>query len=92
MKINKLTFKNINSLKGLHVIEFNKPPLSETGIFAITGVVGSGKSTILDVITLSLFNKTPRFTGGGGLNSSVISHHGAIITRNTKECFGDMMN
>jgi len=87
MKINKLNFKNINSLKGEHCIEFNKPPLSETGIFAITGAVGSGKSTILDVITLALFNKTPRFSS---LSTNEISYHGAIITRNTKECYAEI--
>lgn len=87
MKINKLIFKNINSLKGEHCIEFNKPPLSETGIFAITGAVGSGKSTILDVITLALFNKTPRFAS---ISTTEISYHGAIITRNTKDCYAEI--
>ena len=61
MKILRLKFKNINNLKGDHDIFFDKLPLSKAGIFAIVGPTGSGKSTILDVITLALFNKIPRF-------------------------------
>lgn len=61
MKIHQITFKNINNLKGEHQISFNEAPLSAAGIFAIVGPTGSGKSTILDVITLALFNRIPRF-------------------------------
>ncbi len=62
MKIISIEFENINSLKGVHRVDFDKQPLSESGIFAITGPTGSGKSTLLDVITLALFNKIPRFS------------------------------
>jgi len=46
-----LFLKIINSLKGENEISFDAEPLSSAGIFAITGPTGSGKSTILDVIT-----------------------------------------
>jgi len=54
MKIRKITFKNIHSLKGQHEVEFSEGVLSEAGLFLITGPTGSGKSTLLDVITLAL--------------------------------------
>ncbi len=60
MKILKLNFKNLNSLKGEWEIDFRKSEFSQSGIFAITGPTGSGKSTILDAITLALYGKTPR--------------------------------
>ncbi len=87
MNIIKLTFQNINSLKGTNTIDFTSPPLSQTGIFAITGPTGSGKSTILDAITLALFNQTPRT---GTLSKSRIEELGAVITRNTFESFAEI--
>ncbi|MEE9374162.1 MAG: AAA family ATPase [Saprospiraceae bacterium] len=62
MKIINIRFKNINNLKGEHVIDFSNAPLSTAGIFAIVGPTGSGKSTLLDVITLALFNRIPRYS------------------------------
>ena len=87
MKILKLRFKNLNSLKGENEINFTVPPLSETGIFAITGPTGAGKSTILDAITLALYNQTPR----SGINSKKsLEKNGAIITRHTFESYSEI--
>ena len=64
MKIKAIRFKNINSLRGEHKIDFESTPFDQSKLFAITGPTGSGKSTLLDVITLSLYNKVPRYTEG----------------------------
>jgi exonuclease SbcC len=60
MKILSVYIKNLNSLVGETKIDFTAPPLSETGLFAITGETGAGKSTILDAIALAMYNSIPR--------------------------------
>lgn len=79
MKILKLEFSNINSLKGHHVIDFTDSAFTDNGIFAITGNTGSGKSTILDAITLALFHKTPRA-------NSISSSNNEIMTKGAYYC------
>jgi len=83
MKISKIVFKNINSLKGENVISFESEPLNSAGIFAITGPTGSGKSTILDVITLALFNRIPRFKKA--MSKSEIEGMGSVITHHADD-------
>ncbi|MDT0645076.1 AAA family ATPase [Zunongwangia sp. F260] len=84
MKILKIEFQNINSLKGEHKIDFTAAPFTASSLFAITGPTGSGKSTILDVISLALFNQVPRL---GKITKNEIIAKGAILTRNQKEAF-----
>ncbi|MGM0636288.1 MAG: AAA family ATPase [Bacteroidota bacterium] len=84
MKIVKITFQNINSLKGEHEIDFTKEPLKSQSLFAITGATGSGKSTLLDVICLALFNEIPRL---GKMSKNAINQMGSVITRHQKEAF-----
>src|SRR5690606_19116473 len=78
----KIEFENINSLKGRHEIDFSKAPFTVSSLFAITGPTGSGKSSILDVISLALFNMVPRL---GKISKSEIINKGALLTRNQKE-------
>ncbi len=77
MKILTIHFKNINSLEGENVVDFQQAPFSETGVFAITGPNGSGKSSILDVITLGLYGETFRFDRPSDY----------VMTRHTADCF-----
>jgi exonuclease SbcC len=85
MQINKISFKNINNLKGEHSIDFSTGPLSEAGMFAIVGPTGSGKSTLLDVITLALFNKIPRFKKA--LTKTEMEGSGSVMTRHTTSSY-----
>ena len=84
MKILKIEFENINSLRGKHQIDFTNSPFTESSLFAITGPTGSGKSTLLDVISLALFNQVPRL---GRISRAEILNKGALLTRNQKEAF-----
>lgn len=92
MKIQQLKFKNIQSLKGEHVIRFDLPPLSEAGLFAIIGQTGAGKSTILDVITLALFNKVPRFSpkGSESISKNEIEKTGSVMTHFTDDAYAEI--
>ncbi len=84
MRIIELSFTNINNLKGgPHRISFEEGHLSTAGIFAIVGPTGSGKSTILDVITLALFNQIPRF--GKSISKSELTSLGSVITHHTDQ-------
>lgn len=87
MKILQIKFKNINSLKGEHFIDFEAEPLKSNALFAITGPTGSGKSTLLDVICLALFNKVPRM---GKVSKSEIAKTGSVITRHQKQAFAQV--
>src|SRR3978361_2052527 len=60
MKIISIKFLNLNSLKGEHEIRFDQPPFTESGLFAITGPTGAGKTTILDAITVGLYGRVHR--------------------------------
>ncbi|MBS3965131.1 MAG: AAA family ATPase [Methylomonas sp.] len=66
MRILNIVFKNINSLEGEGRVHFDRGPIADSGVFAITGPNGAGKTSILDVITLGLYGETFRFAKPAG--------------------------
>ena len=60
MKIEKIIIENINSIEKAEIC-FSEGILAKEPLFLITGETGSGKSTILDAITLALYDKSPRY-------------------------------
>lgn len=79
MKIEILSMMNLNSLSGKNEIYFNKEPFNGSGLFAITGPTGAGKSTIFDAICLALYGRTPR-----------LKNPDEIMSRHSGECYTEL--
>ncbi|WP_310991983.1 AAA family ATPase [Aequorivita marina] len=88
MKILKIRFENIHSLKGEHEVDFADGILADAGLFAITGPTGSGKSTLLDVITLALYNRIARVDKN--VSNAILEDDGGIMTRNMTSCYAEV--
>lgn len=62
MKLLSLRLNGINSIQSNSptLIDLENSEFAQRGLFAITGPTGSGKTTILDAISLALYGRTPR--------------------------------
>ena len=89
MILNKIIIHNIASIEDA-TIYFNSEPLSDASLFLICGTMGTGKSTILDCIALSLFGTTPRLQSSPQKSSTDqedirLSDERQYLRRGTKE-------
>jgi DNA repair protein SbcC/Rad50 len=83
MRLERIRFKNLNSLTGEWEIDLTHPLFESEGLFAITGPTGAGKTTILDAICLALYGRTPRLPRVNKTENEIMSRH-------TGECFAEL--
>jgi len=83
MRILNIRFRNLNSLAGEWEIDLSHEEYRSSGLFAITGPTGAGKSTILDAICLALYGSTPRL---GRISKS----SNEIMSRRTSDCMAEV--
>lgn len=80
MKILALRLANLASLPGPLELDFTAPPLSDAGLFAITGPTGAGKSTLLDALCLALYGNTPRLRQAPGRDAPLPDVEGETVS------------
>ncbi len=60
MRILAVRGENLASLADPFEVDFDAEPIRSSGVFAIVGPTGAGKTTVLDAICLALFDSLPR--------------------------------
>jgi exonuclease SbcC len=86
MKIHEITVRNLNSLYGEHRIGLDEE-LGGASLFLIQGPTGSGKSTLMDAVSLALFGTTPRMRAER--SEQRIAEE--IMSRGTGECSAEVV-
>jgi len=74
MKPIRLTIQGLQSYREEQTIDFSR--LAEAGVFGIFGPTGSGKSTILDAVTLAMYGAVER--AGNGIQSIMNAQEDAL--------------
>jgi exonuclease SbcC len=86
-----LEIEGLQSFKEAQAVDFDK--LGETGLFGIFGPTGSGKSTVLDAITLALYGNVQRASHGtqgiinAGSNSVKVSFTFDLLRNNDRKTY-----
>ncbi len=79
MRFHRIKLKNLNSLYGEQVVDFEED-IRNSPLFLIIGPTGAGKSTILDAVCLALFGQTPRLERRTGRAETDVAHIMSIGT------------
>ena len=88
MKLLRLEFENVNSLAGKWSIDLANPAFEREGLFAIVGPTGSGKTSILDAISLALYGKTARQENATNDEIGEVMTRGAFVCSSKVEFLG----
>lgn len=81
----RLELSGLNSYIDKSVVDFEK--LTDRGLFGIFGKTGSGKSTILDAMTIAMYGSIPRNTKefiNSSCDKAIISYEFEIGSKNAK--------